>query len=143
MPMPDDDWQLLQGEVAGKPAIVRFNRALQSLAGTDGYKDELIVSVKLAQPTDAGLTTAVEAGTLNTFEDALRHALGPAPSALLAVVMTTDGFRDFIFYTGEPMVAVRRIQSSVAPTFSDLNVDVRGRPDPEWTQYRRFFSAAP
>jgi hypothetical protein len=134
----DSNWKVLEGNIAGKPGIVRINAGLQSVAGTAPYPEELIVTVTLKEPNESGMPGPEEVSVLGQFEDLLRSVLQEDLQSLLAVVMTTDGFRDFIFYTSDPMAAVKRMQASVAPSFADLQVDVNGQPDAEWKQFKRF-----
>jgi hypothetical protein len=133
----DENWKVLKGEINGKPGTVRFNAGLDSLVGSEKYGQELIISVKLKTPNEYGMPSENEADELNKLEDAVRPALQEGLESLLAVIMTTDGFRDFIFYTGNPMSAVKRLQV-IQSSFQAMQVDVRGRPDKDWTQYRRF-----
>lgn len=133
----DSKWNNLSGEVNGKRAYIRVNAGLRPLAGAERYAQELIISVRLQQPKDNGLPSDEELVILDNFEDALRPLLQEQMESLLAVVMTTDGFRDFIFYTSDMNSAVRRFQV-LQPSFGNLQIDVSSKPDKQWTQYERF-----
>jgi hypothetical protein len=134
----DSCWSNLRGEISGRPGYLRLNEGLRPLVGSPRYHGELIISVKLRQPDENGLPSEEELAVLDQFEDVLRPLLQEGMESLLAIVMTTDGFRDFIFYSGNLDSAVRRMQTALQPAFGHLQVDVSGRPDHDWTQFRRF-----
>lgn len=134
----DSCWSNMSGEISGRPGYLRLNEGLRPLVGSPRYQSELIVSVKLKAPDEQGLPSEEELAVLNEFEDALRPLLQEGMESLLAIVMTSDGFRDFIFYSGNLVSAVRRLETSIQPAFGHLHVDVSGQPDHEWRQFRRF-----
>lgn len=100
------------------------------------YSHELSVSVILKQPDERGMPSTDETSLLHEFEDAIRPHLQAELESVLAMVITCDGSRTFVFYTRDVENAIRRLQS-IQPSFVHLQVDVSGRLDPRWTQFNR------
>ena len=133
---PDDSWTMFEGSNEGRPMILRGNTGLADIAGKPPLTHRFGIAVPLHSPRENGFPTSEESEELGAIEKALL-ATFPAPTTRLAVVITTSGFREFVFYTSAPEgvpAAVRRLQSEITGHTLQSYVE----PDERWEFYRSF-----
>jgi hypothetical protein len=132
-----DEWDVLRGEHGGRPMLVRINTGLKQVTGHPDYGVQVGVAVPLNDPLDNGLPTPQEDQQLGLIEQRLHAELEGTRRAVLSVVITTGGMREFVFYA-----ASRDWIGAWAPKFDEATgshtVQVMARPDPEWSVFRRF-----
>ena len=91
----------------------------------------------LQQPDPDGLPMSAEGRTLEAIEDALNEGLRAGTEAVLAVVITTSGFREYVYHTlatGSASAIVASVQSR----FVDHEIQLIEEDDPEWDVYGQF-----
>lgn len=132
--VPENEWTMAQGENRGNPMFVRFNAGLQGMDGKKRYAHRVGCAVPLKNPNEHGLPTTEEFAALDAIEDALMQAF--AGHTLLAVVITTSGMREFVFYTSQPK-QVQAAYESLKPRFEhELQLIIQH--DPQWSVYDDF-----
>jgi len=130
-------WALAQGTHQGKPIFVRINEGLRPIAGHPEFADQIGVAVPLHAPTDQGLPDEAESVELNAIEDALCDELLASNQSLLALVLTTGGAREFVFYTADKDAA-RRKATALGRRITTHRIQCRVRRDPEWRIFKQF-----
>jgi hypothetical protein len=135
--IPDGPWSVGQGEFDDRPIIVRANTGAASRAGDSRYRHRLGVALPLREPDEHGFPQPEESAELDAIEVKLVPALTDKGTAVLVLVITTAGMREFVFYTSEP--------TSVAPTLRRIQKEVGTHEiqhvlaeDPEWDVYNMF-----
>lgn len=96
-----DKWQVLQGKLDNKPIVTRYKISLVDAIGHPKYPFQIGVAIPLINPTVDGLTTDTEAEELWKIEDELTKTLEKNGEAVLAMVITFNGMREFVFYASE------------------------------------------
>ena len=136
---PEDSWAVAQAELNGKPMFLRINEGLRSIAGKHPFDHRFGVTVPLHTPNEHGLPTNEEMESLNRIEEALEATFPPAGPTLLAVVVTTGGFREWVFYTS--------VAPDIAPAMETLRSRVTSHelqfyvePDRKWEVFRSFLT---
>jgi Family of unknown function (DUF695) len=132
-----ESWSVAQGTNNGRPMFVRINTGLKLLAGKPPYDHRLGVAIPLQAPNQHGLPSKEESQQLNGIEDALRAAVLSSEKTHLAVVITTNGFREFVFYTSVPrdiVITMERFRKEVTSHQIQFHV----KPDTTWEVYRDF-----
>ena len=133
--LQDRAWSMVEsGEL-----LVRRNHALATLPDRAAYADFLLVQVPLRAP-GAGDDPLVpgDFARLDALEDALVAELGAGDESVLALVITREGRRRFVFYTRDRAAAERKAASVTAQLGEEA--DHGGSPDPEWGFYQRFMA---
>ena len=135
---PDaSQWVVAQGIRGGKPIFVRRNASAASLAGHRDYRFRVGIAVPLKSPNSEGLPSDSEMNELNTIEDGLCERLERERASLHVLSITTQGMREFAFYTRYPSMVtpvIENLQSQVVT--HELQRDVGavvnagGPPDP-------------
>lgn len=100
--LPDGPWSVLEGQHDYRPMFVRLNTGARTVARSTGLAHRIGIAVLLQAPGDEGLPTSSESAVLATIEDALCDALHAGTEAVLTVVITTSGMREFVFYCAMP-----------------------------------------
>ena len=134
---PEGRWSVSQGTYEGKPLFARINMSLKSLVGHPEYSSQVGVAVPLHTPNEHGFPTQKESEELNSIEDSLCSELLVDNESLFAVVITTNGMREFVFYTSDPTSAQAKV-AKVSQLVTGHEVQLMVQPDPEWNVYKRF-----
>lgn len=132
--VPENEWTVAQGENRGNPMFIRFNAGLQGLGAKEHYAYRVGCAVPLKAPNEHGLPAKEEFAALDAIEDALVQSFGE--HTLLAVVITTSGMREFVFYTAKPK-AVETAHQELKTRFEhELQLIIQH--DPAWNVYADF-----
>lgn len=134
---PNGPWSVGTTEHNGRPMFIRINTGLQETAGKPPFGYRFGVAVPLHSPGDDGLPISSEFEQLNSIEDELSATFESSGATVLAVIFTTSGFREFVFYTSVP--------HEIPPAMQPLNARITThklqfyvRPDPNWEVYNSF-----
>jgi len=138
--LPDGPWSVGQGTYDDRPIVVRVNSGASSLIGDSGLSHRVGVATPLRAPDIDGLPEAAESAELNALEDALDAALTQGTEALLLLVITTNGMREFVFHTSAPAAVADQI-GAVRVRFPERIVQFMQEHDPTWDVYRQFSEA--
>jgi hypothetical protein len=134
---PKEAWSVAQSAHKGRPMFLRVNTGLKALAGKLPFDHRFGVAVALRTPNEHGLPTKEESEQLNRIEDTLTTAFTLSGKTFLAVIITTNGFRELIFYTSVPREIVPAIESLRNETKSH-NLQFYVKPDTTWEVYKSF-----
>ena len=135
--IPDGPWSISQGDFDDRPIIVRTNTGAARLAGDSRYRHRVGVALPLRKPDERGFPQPEEIAELDAIEDKLVLALTAEGTALLVLVITTAGMREFVFYTSEPASVESHLKrlSQKAETHELQHVVEE---DSEWGVYKMF-----
>jgi len=130
-----DGWQVYQGTTEGRALFARFDKRAGRLAKDPRYSIQIGVAVPFRAPDRHGLPNTQEMGQLAVFEDALIEKV--AARAVLVGVITTNGTREFVMYTGSGdwIAGLHEDLKAALPTHE---VQVIAQTDPSWSVYRQF-----
>jgi hypothetical protein len=135
----DKNWANLKGEIEGELAYIRVNEGLKEVAGHPDYDHRVIVSILLNDIRDDGMPgSKEELQAIDQVEDVYREALQAKQESLLAVVVTTNGRRDLIFYTSNAQGAISKFENDLQPLAETHQVEFMVHPDENWELYQDF-----
>ncbi|QYF92001.1 DUF695 domain-containing protein [Massilia sp. PAMC28688] len=129
------NWDFYQSTVGGKSASVYLDLALK--AGAPDIKRPVIVVLwlYLRQPDPThGMSTDAEFEVLAEIEDRLTITFKEQYGAVYAGRVTTEGRREFYFYTVASSQLEAVVRAAMSP-FPGYVVDAWAQPDAQWTQY--------
>jgi hypothetical protein len=132
-----NSWTVSHSARQGKPLIARINRGLIPLIGDSRYGHCIGVAVQFKAPTDNGFPLPEESAQLSEIEDALAAALEQNHESLFAAVITTNGMREFLFYTSDVEAVKAKLAVVIERIDTYEKVGRAIKPDPDWTIYRR------
>ena len=137
LPQVTDDWFTFTGKYARKPITISTNKGLESVVGHKDLQHQVGVAVPILNPTKDGFPNSEEEVKLKKIEKILVSELKESGLAVFACVVTTNGTREFIFYTGNPKAAknsFKRIEESISTHTVQLNI----QKDTKWMVYKIF-----
>jgi hypothetical protein len=132
-----DDWTLATSSRDGYPMFLRIANAYLGLGGVPGYEDRIIVGAQLREPRASGLPGDSEGDDLKAFELTLCKELEQENESLCALVITNQGFRDFIFYSRNANAAERKLLMAKSDLQSH-KFQVSVERDADWQLYSVF-----
>ena len=136
-PPADDSWSIATAERDGAPMLLRLNAALKSFVGSPAFSHRVGVAVPLQAPEPNGLPGTGESIALGEIEDNLLSVLCASRQTIAALIITTGGFREFVFYTSVPQEAAKTLEQLRDAT-SSHKLQFYVESDPKWEVYRSF-----
>jgi hypothetical protein len=133
----ESKWSILNGQYQGHPLFVRRNDSAKSLLANSEYRWRVGIAVSLTNPNQHGLPIEPEMTLLSNIEAALQSNLESDQSAILVLVITTKGMREFVFFTRvpdvEPAIAAVRVK------FPNQTLHSYVKEDKDWNVYKQFY----
>jgi hypothetical protein len=130
-------WAVAQGEYNGKPMIVGINKSAAQFVGDNHYTHRVGCAVPFHESDDNGFPSSPELPQLLVLEDALCRELEQGGKSILVLRITTNGMREFVFYSGDPEFVKQRCMA-VGDEITSHDFQLVIEPDPDWTVYRQF-----
>ena len=128
-------WDFYQCTVSGQAASVYLDMALQARAPDPKRPLLLIVWLDLRFPDPGhGMSTDAEFDALAAIEDRLVDGFTATYNSIYAGRITTDGRREFYFYSAAANQLEALALAALAP-FPGYTVKVWSQPDAAWKQY--------
>jgi hypothetical protein len=138
-----DAWTLAHGEFQGKPMILRVRDVDDAVQRHPDLDTRLTVAWSYAAPDEHGFPAPDDAASMDAFEHRLFDAFERANHAIGFAVITHDGVREWVFYTGDLEEAQKRLNDEFLNDARDepfpLRFDVAD--DPDWDEYASLLAA--
>ncbi len=129
-------WSILQGQENGRPMIFRRNVSAKTLSVNSEYVHRVGVAIPRLKPNEMGLPLKEEMEELSRIETALCEQLEKDQMAIMVLVITTGGMREFVFYTRIPEM-VDPILDDIRKKFSTHVIQSYIEEDKTWLVYRK------
>jgi hypothetical protein len=133
----EDSWTVCEGEYKGKPLVARVNTGLKSLAADSRYQHRIGVAIPFMTAGDDGLPSGEESWQVSEIEDLIATALEEHHESLFAIVITTNGIREFVFYTSDPDAAEKKL-AALAKKIESHQIQSVTHSDADWSVYHQF-----
>ena len=128
-------WSISEGESDAGFYHIRFRVPVPAEDEVEGYGIAIRILWTYAEEGSGALPTDGQAGDMDAFETGLCAVLEAGAHAILAAVLTFDGARQWVFYTGDVAECGRRIET-MPPTEEPCPVELDGFEDPQWHYLR-------
>lgn len=129
------NWDFYQNTVGGKSASVYLDLALKASAPDLKRPVIVVLWLYLRYPDPIhGMATDAEFDVLAAVEDRLTVTFKEQYGAVYAGRVTTEGRREFYFYTVESSQLEAVVKAALSP-FPGYIVDAWSQPDAQWKQY--------
>lgn len=132
----ESKWDIFQGKYNGLPMIVRRNKSAKVLIGSEVYKHRVGFAIPLLQANELGFPTKEEAVILDQIEDALFSHLEKDQNSIQVLSITTNGMREFVFYTRKPELVPLVIEEVQKKFRHEIQYYIKT--DKSWSLYRHF-----
>jgi hypothetical protein len=141
IPTADDDaWTGAEGEIDGRPSLVRYRPNLKNFVGHPALSRRLTVVWDYGDDDASGMPSDEDTEAMFGFEGRLVDALDRDRAAVLAIVLTHAGRRTWQFYFGDVAVVQERITEALA-NFPGLPIEMEQTPDPGWAELTDLIAA--
>jgi Family of unknown function (DUF695) len=128
------NWFDVEGVTKGQVLRAKLNGDLRDKIADKNYPYQVTISQAFTPVPPDGLPSKEEQAKLDKAKEALK-SLEQDKQAYLAIVITTGGMKQFIFYSSD---AVRTAQgvAQIQSTSPDFEFQVSVEPDRNWSLYR-------
>ena len=136
-PAADGPWSIATHRPGSPALILRINVGAAALRGHPDFATQVGIAVPFRDPDPNGFPGPAEDAEVRALEEALRAALMPEQRTVLVAVLTTEGMREFVWYTRDPK-RVRKAVTAVANELRTHQVQLIMQEDPDWEVYAAF-----
>ena len=137
------DWASYFSNVDDQLASIATDLGLRAVGPIPNQSTLVYASIRMLHPRPDGLSSQEDAELLWEVEDGLVASFEGANIAFtFSGRLTSAGFRDLYFYTGDPDRMVSEIQRTMA-SFSRFTYETGHQPDSEWKGYFEFLYPQP
>lgn len=138
---PESDWQLMQGTIGDAVAFIRLHAGLRRVVGHPDYDRRLTVSVLFNETRDDGMpATREELDAVSDVGERIAAVLREGQQSLLALIITSQGKRELVFYTSDPDAALARLEAQRGRE-PGHQIEAEVERDSFWGKYRTFYQA--
>src|SRR2546422_5098574 len=126
-----DNWTIAEGTHEGKPLMVRFRQEFRSVTDFHGYPLLLQITWPYASTDKNGLPGDADTDAMERFEERILAAYERDCHAVLTAVITTNGTRQWIFYTSDIDTCGQRL-AEMPQESEPYPVELTADEDPDW-----------
>ncbi len=101
-------WTLIKGQKEGEIVLLRRRDFATGFPKSD-FPHRLNIFWQMSEPAPSGLPESPESERMKTFEDRLVEATEPDEQAILSMVVTGKGQREYVFHTRDQQEFLRRL----------------------------------
>lgn len=135
--MSKSKWSILSGQESEKPIIVRRNNSVQQYTENSDFIYRVGISIRLLEPNEAGLPSKEEMNSLDQIEDELNNQLEKDGNSIQVLVITTDGMREFVYYTRNSEL-IAQVIYNIRNKFTYHEIQFYVKKDKELSVYKEF-----
>ncbi len=130
-----DQWQVAKGEGLGFPVALRYRVPVPAAEDAAGFDHSLRVTWPYADPGQGTMPAAEAIQEMNDLERRLHEVWETDATAILVAIVTFDGAREWVFYTGDPAQCRQRLEDALRGE-RRRPVEVMEKRDPGWRYLR-------
>lgn len=138
----EQEWDFYFSNVDDKIGSFYLDMGLIHVAPIESKPNFLYVSLKMNDPREDGLSSNGEYDTLIEIEEHLESNLKSKHDIVYAGRLTSNGRRDFYFYTSDSLLIEKTISESLV-RFSNYSYDFEVKDDKDWHYYLDFIYPNP
>ena len=130
-----DRWTAYEGKKSIGPFLLRYRKPVLAPPDTKGYGRALKVVWAYADENTGEMPSAADSEKMAEFENAFCQAVEHDATAILAAVLTFDGARQWVFYTGDVEECCERLKN-MPQKDEPYPLELTTEPDPNWEYVR-------
>src|SRR6185369_1810783 len=129
-------WTLLEGEVGTGPFLLRFRTPVLAPPATTGFGHVLKIVWPYADENTGAMPSAEDSQRMAEFENRFCEVVEHDATAILTAVLTFDGERQWVVYSGDIPECGRRL-NSMPQNAEPYPLELTTEHDPDWQYLRR------
>ena len=134
-----DTWNNAEGMQNGMPCVIRYRPELERFFGMDNYHKRLVIFWDFDGKSSNGMPSEAESSRMKAFEDLLISALDYDRTAVLVLVYTCSGTREWHFYLCDITEVKQRVNEKLASEES-FPIQLQVEDDSNWKKLRQVYS---
>jgi hypothetical protein len=127
----DDRWTGVEGSNNVGPFLFRYRTPVLAPPDTKGYGDVLRILWAYADENTGAMPSPLDSEQMGEFEDRFCEAVEQDATAILTAVLTFDGARQWIFYTGDVQECGERL-NNMPQNDEPYPLELTTEEDPDW-----------
>lgn len=132
-----DHWAVAEGRDGEMPLIFRIREIPDTF---DRRRFPHLISIQWSfEPVGQGMPDQETQAKMNEMEERLLKTLEGTGQAVLTVIVTGNGIREFQWYAPSPDIMMAGLNKALAG-LPPLPIEISGEEDPNWEAYGNFRS---
>lgn len=131
----NDQWTAVQGENDIGPFLLRYRTPVLAPPDTTGYGRVLKIVWPYADENTGAMPTNQDSEQMAEFENRFCEAVEEDATAILTAVLTFDGARQWVFYTGNVQECGERL-NDMPQNDDPYPLELTTEEDPDWRHLR-------
>jgi uncharacterized protein (TIGR01619 family) len=136
-----EEWGVFFRETDGNPASFFVDLGIRDTVPVAELPERVQLRLRMLDPDSNGFPTSQEFERLNAIDELLDVAVD-RPDATFAGRVSSDGRREYFYYTSDGKQLTNAIQKALAK-FPQYEWETDVNPDPEWSAYTEFLYPSP
>jgi hypothetical protein len=132
-----ENWTVLQSQNDGKPMLIRKNALNDSIIAHKSYNVRCGIAFEIKHPNDNGMPQMEKEPELNAMEDQIFDSFEKDQNSIIALILTTSGFREFVVYTKDINDFERNLKV-LRQNFAQYELTSYHESDPGWKLYKNY-----
>jgi Family of unknown function (DUF695) len=132
-----ESWSVLSGDNDGNPMLIRKNTGLNKIAGNRNYSMSCGIAFKLLFPDGNGLPNIEKEPELDNLEDDIFEMYETDLNSIIATIITTSGFREFVLYSKDVKEFNLRLEE-LRIKYPQYGITSYYKKDENWETYKSF-----
>ena len=128
-----DQWAVAEGTHNDLPLMIRFRNKLSPGSSISNHP-QLIRIYWDYTPHESGMPSTNDSQSMEVFENRLVDALETDLSGVLAAAITTNGYREWVWYCLSTDVFAERLHNMPQET-EPYPIEIETENDPEWAYF--------
>jgi hypothetical protein len=134
---PNDQWTVSSGEYEDMPIVYSRNTSAEEYIGDQKYPYQIGIAIPLKTPLETGLPSSEENKIFFAIEDDIIAAFEANKGAILTLVISTNGMKEFVLYSTSDDGVVDKI-AALQAAYPDYVFTHTINHDPDWSIYQEF-----
>ncbi|TMN86517.1 hypothetical protein CWB72_19675 [Pseudoalteromonas phenolica] len=128
-----DQWAVAEGTHNDLPLMIRFRNKLSKDSSISNHP-QLIRIYWDYSPHESGMPSTDDSQSMEVFENRLVDALETDLSGVLAAAITTNGYREWVWYCVSTEVFAESLHNMPQET-EPYPIEIEAESDPEWDYF--------
>ncbi len=129
----NDQWAVAEGTHNDLPLMIRFRNKLSQTPMREGHPQLIQIYWDYSEH-ESGMPSSEESQSMEVFENRLVNALETDLSGVLAAVITTNGYREWVYYCLSTEAFAERLHNMPQET-DPYPIEIETSSDPEWDYF--------
>jgi hypothetical protein len=128
-------WSILPGKSEGNAMLTRKNDACEQFIGNSNFSLRCGIAFHILHPDENGFPDVMKEPELDQLEDVIFQEFESNVDAIIPVVITTSGFREYVLYSKSEDIFISKL-SEIQKQFPQYQLTHFSIPDPKWKYFK-------